>query len=178
MDAIDQLAADVTKLYKTLPQRVGVLAKRFVDQNFRLQAWQGSSIEAWARRKAIEKNQSQRALLIKSGRLRRATSYSSGTGYVLLRNNTPYAQIHNEGGTIAGTAAVGQHTRRAHTRNTRKGVQAVRDHSVRQHTRKMNTRIAKRQFMGDSPIFDQKLDSHILKALDNIEKQFIQNKKQ
>lgn len=176
MNAQDQLAQDLAKLYKALPARVAVLAKRFVDKNFRLQAWQGSSLQAWAQRKATEEG-ARRALLIKSGRLRRATTSTAGTGYALLRNNTPYAEIHNEGGLINKTAVVRSHRKRAHTRKSNKGVQQVAEHTVSSHQRRMNVRIPRRQFMGDSPMFDQHLDKYILKKMDEIEKDFINNNK-
>ncbi len=51
----------------------------------------------------------------------------------------PYAQIHNEGGTINKTVTVKAHSRK------RKG----RSENVKSHRRKMNTTLPKRQFIGE-----------------------------
>jgi phage gpG-like protein len=176
MNATEQLKQDLAKLYRSLPSKVGIIAKQFINQNFRLQAWQNSGIEPWARRKSIEKG-ARRSLLIKTGRLRRATTYSIGTGYVLMRNNTPYAPIHNDGGSISQSVMVKSHTRRAHSRRSRGGNQAVPQSSVASHQRNQRLTIPRRRFMGDSATFDQQLDKLILKELDKIEQAFINNKK-
>jgi phage gpG-like protein len=97
--------------------------------------------------------QSGRAILIKTGALRR----SLRIGYALPAQvrwaagsqDVPYAQIHNEGGTIKGSVSVG-----THSRQTKKAGSV----QVKGHTRSVNTRIPRRQFMGSSQKLMDRLD--------------------
>uniref|UniRef100_UPI001F46270F phage virion morphogenesis protein n=2 Tax=Flavobacteriaceae TaxID=49546 RepID=UPI001F46270F len=88
---------------------------------------------------------------------------SEGKYYVLIGTDVPYAQIHNEGGTIKATARV-----RAHSR-TRKGRnQPIK---VKAHTRQMNAKIPKRQFLGESAVLALRLENHMYdKVTDEIYK--------
>ena len=78
-----------------------------------------------------------RAILVQSGDLRRSVKTEVVGKSILLSTDVPYAQIHNEGGTIATTQSV-----RGHKRKTRKG-----NTDVSAHTRNVNTKMPQRQFM-------------------------------
>lgn len=74
---------------------------RFVGGNFSAQGYQGNSFTPWAARKKQRNKDIGRALLIQSGRLRRGwNSRVLRPGKVKIFNDVPYAEIHNNGGTI------------------------------------------------------------------------------
>lgn len=72
---------------------------RFIDDNFRLQGWQGASFRPW------EPNKKGTQILVRKGDLRRGFNYiNQGNGEILFFNNIVYAGIHNTGGVIAKRA--------------------------------------------------------------------------
>lgn len=124
-------------IYRTLPRIVGVEMKRYSDEAFRKQAWEGKS---WARRKprgnvvnrrSRQRNTSvargrtsfqynkwvlqdaNRSLLIKTGRLKRARRVRTFPDRVQMVTDIPYAKVHNEGGKVGrkkgGTMPARQH---------------------------------------------------------------------
>lgn len=173
---IDQLVRNLRNMYRKLPGRAGALAIRFVLENFRKQGWQaGAGALPWVPRKA-KQNGARRALLIKSGRLRRGWRYVPGQNFVTVLNDVPYAPVHNDGGTITGTQEVKEHSRRAHGRKARGRRQQVKETTVGKHTRTVNTRIPKRKMAGPSLEYNSRLDAMIRTDLDKIEKDFINAK--
>jgi phage gpG-like protein len=75
---------------------------------------------------------------------------SADESKIIVGSDVPYAQIHNDGGTINKSVTVKTHTVRQHSR-TRKGRnETVKEHKVQAHTRKMNTTIPQRRFLGAS----------------------------
>lgn len=118
-------------------------ARNFFDQSWSRKAFPTESgLQTWAPVMDRRKGGYKERPLVESGRLRRSlrTEVTPTGGRVFTE--VPYAQIHNEGGTITGSVYV-----RAHTYRTRSGKQAQR----RAHTRSVNTSIPQRQFMGHSP---------------------------
>lgn len=118
-----------------------------------------------------------RAILVGkgSGKLKRSIKDQGSSGYnVIVGSDMPYASAHNEG--FKGTVTVGAHkrdkkrnirvsssslkTRKTSTRNSR-----IRtgEGDVIAHTRKMN--LPKRQFMGNSPFLNKKIDRAIINHL-------------
>jgi phage gpG-like protein len=68
---------------------------RFIDDNFRLQGWQGAGFQKW------QKTKRGGTILVKTGALRRGFNYEiRGNGDVYFYNNIIYASIHNVGGNI------------------------------------------------------------------------------
>ena len=87
--------------------------------------------------------------MVRSGRLKRSIrKMSEGDYFVYVGTDVPYAQIHNEGGEINKTVSVRTHSR------TRKG----RTETVKSHRRKMNIKMPKRQFLGDSNALVKRLE--------------------
>jgi len=99
-----RLQAKANALRATLdkaPQRLANAALDYSYRAFRAQAWDG---KAWKPRKKTKGNEG-RAILIQSGRLRRSlriisTATAPGIIRITLGSDVPYAQIHNNGGTI------------------------------------------------------------------------------
>ncbi|CAL2079082.1 Phage virion morphogenesis family protein [Tenacibaculum dicentrarchi] len=143
-----------------MTSEAGVIAVNFSKDRFRQKNWVDTSQEKWTPRKRKRAG----SILVKSSRLKRSIrKISEGKYYVLIGTDVPYAQIHNEGGTIKATARV-----RAHSR-TRKGRnQPIK---VKAHTRQMNTKIPKRQFLGESAVLALRLENHMYdKVTDEIYK--------
>ncbi len=103
--------------------------------SFRGQGFADGSSKWKGRHKDTDKG---RATLVKSGDLRRSIKASvSGPRSITLSTDVPYAEIHNEGGTITAAQSV-----KSHARRTSKGTT-----TVKAHTRNVNTSMPQRQFM-------------------------------
>jgi phage gpG-like protein len=107
-------------LLKGLTQLAGGLAVTHFKQSWDIQRFNDQDSEPWPKRKqyqqyrrrgvtrngrtklietkAYKKNNTGRALLIKSGRLRRSIRITeAGIDYVKVGSDVPYAQVHNDG---------------------------------------------------------------------------------
>jgi phage gpG-like protein len=112
------LLASYKQLRQRLPSQAAIIAAGHFKDNFRRQgildngtviAWQPRKLKRYRQRGQTGKNSSRlkltaagkddrrRALLIESGRLRRAIQPSSDGDYAVVKNDTPYATAHNEG---------------------------------------------------------------------------------
>lgn len=155
---------DVKVQMRKLTQYAGTEALNFYKESFKRQGFIDERYEAWKERKAptnrkAARRTGKRAILVQTGRLRRSLRKRVINTTIEILTDVPYAQIHNEGGTIQGTATVRQHTRR-----TKLGVKS----NVTAHTRKVNMRIPKRQFMGESALLNKRFVFHferLLKAI-------------
>ncbi|MCT4613601.1 MAG: phage virion morphogenesis protein [Marinifilaceae bacterium] len=154
---------NLTKLYPKLPKHAGVLAVNFFKDRFRQQNWINHNTKPW---KARSRDINKRGILIKSGRLKRSIRVTKTTPEsVEIGTDVPYAQIHNEGGTINTVVKVSTHTRDAHTRKRKGRTEKVREHTVSSHSRKVNIRIPKRQFIGKSAVLEKQISRHIQAAI-------------
>ncbi|MDE5525683.1 phage virion morphogenesis protein [Elizabethkingia meningoseptica] len=134
--------------------QAGVIAVNFSKERFVQKNWLNESAETWQPRKRPGKG----SLMTVSGRLKRSIrKVKQGSYYVYIGTDVPYAQIHNEGGEINKTVTV-----RAHSRQRKNGRQ-----NVRTHTRKMNVKMPKRQFLGDSKTLARNIENHLSRMLDN-----------
>lgn len=142
------------------PGKAGNIGLRFVNGNFRAQGWQGVTFQRW------KENARKGTILIRKGRLRRGTKFTTQPGVARIYNDVPYASVHNRG--FSGTVQIKAHTRRMYEANrvatgrlTKTGkaqmktIHTIKGTSqVKAHSRKMN--IPKRQFMPedikDSPV--------------------------
>ncbi len=143
------------------PRIVGIEAKNFFKDNFNKQGFDDLGVEPWKERKTKDKNNKRdRAILVKSARLKKSIQYKLiGKGRVYVYSaDVPYAKIHNEGGTIQGTFNVRTHTR------TRRGKRT----EVKSHKRTVNTKIPKRQFMGNSKTLNLKIEKELKRRINKI----------
>lgn len=95
------LKKQVKRTIDQLPKKLGATAVRYVSDNFRKQGFDNKGITRWDRRAG--RKRAGRAILIKSGRLRRDIRVRRITKkYVVVgtSGNVKYAAIHNTGGTI------------------------------------------------------------------------------
>jgi phage gpG-like protein len=153
--------------YKKLPAEIATIAVNFSKDRFKEQAWLSETKEPWKPRKRPRKGKTGKTnnaqtLLVKTGRLKRSIRKISATeDRVIIGTDVPYAQIHNEGGTINTTATVKVHTVKEHPRKRRGRSERVKSHTVKAHQRKVNTKIPKRQFIGNSYTLQKRMLNHI-----------------
>ncbi len=158
---IGQMAQNVQELMRKLPALAGAEVLMTVDENFRSQSFFG---DPWEPRKDGDTG---RAILVKSGRLRRSFSLDVSRLQVIVRSDAPYAEIHNEGGLVDNVAAVPAHTRRRFSteevsapgaRKPRYVKSLIGKHQVQAHTRQLNHQMPQRQFLGDHPQLTERLN--------------------
>ena len=138
------------------PEIAAVEAVNFSKERFVQKNWLSRTREPWKKRSKEDRG----SLMVRSGRLKRSIRKIKVTpNSVTIGTDVPYARIHNEGGILNRTVNVRQHTR------TRKG----RAETVKMHRRKMNTKMPKRQFIGESAILlrriERLMEKEIKKAL-------------
>lgn len=133
------------------PTKAGNTALRFINGNFRAQGFQGTTFKKW---KATKRGGT---ILVKTGKLRSANYFTTQHGQVTLKNNMPYAKVHNEG--FKGTVSVKSHTRNKYSKTkvgtgkfTKTGKERTKtmtmktgSNTVKSHSRKMD--IPARQFV-------------------------------
>lgn len=157
-----------------LPYEVGVLMVAWSKDRFKYQNWIDTYPVNWQRRsrkpqwtnKGKAPNNTGRALLVKSGRLRRSIRIIQTTANsVTIGSDLPYAPVHNNGQRMRFVQSVKQYVR-MNKRNDLFNVQKVKDNKrstrikfvktaigisvVSAHTRKMNYKMPERRFMGES----------------------------
>jgi phage gpG-like protein len=111
------MAARFRAYRKALPKVASGMAKKHFEDNFRKQgAYTGSggTLEKWEPRKDNRRS-AGRAILVKTGRLRRGLRTAPSYNHARVVNNVPYAAIHNRGGALKGQA-------RAWSTNLRSGL--------------------------------------------------------
>lgn len=149
---IMQLEARMKRALIGLPQVMGNEALNFALDNFKKQGFQDSGFQKWRQRKDPTKwgpvKRPGRALLVDTARLRNSGRVFSLTPeQVGLIWDVPYAKTHNEGLSIGQIQTV-------------KGFTKKSGQNVKAHTRKINQKIHKRQFIGESTILRQLVLRH------------------
>ncbi|MBS2100696.1 phage virion morphogenesis protein [Carboxylicivirga linearis] len=144
---LDRVSTAVTKL----PQVAATEAVNFSKERFRAQNWVDINTEPWKKRKPVRgesKRTAGRAVLVKSGRLRRSIRKVSVTAEkAVIGTDVPYAEAHNNGFRGRVIQSV-----RSHTRRTMRG-----EVNVRAHSRTINQNIPRRRFIGTSATLDRRL---------------------
>ncbi|MCP1997287.1 phage virion morphogenesis protein [Flavobacterium sp. HSC-61S13] len=145
---------------RTLPAIIGEEVVNFSLLSFEQEAWSGNNQEVWPKRKNPNKwgkpDETDRALLVKSGKLKRSirvTRIVNNTVWVGAGGvDIPYARVHNYG----FRGRVDQNVRE-HTRTNKKTGGKI---NVKAFERVINQNIPKRQFIGaeaDSPYLKARL---------------------
>lgn len=170
--ALNQKAKEVEQYAQAkFPTMAGNTTLRFIDGNFRAQGYQGATFKKWKKSKGTT--------LVKSGRLRSATYYTTQSGQATIKNNMPYAKVHNEG--FKGTISIKAHTRNQYSKTqigtgkfTKKGKERKKtmtyksgESQVKAHTRKVN--LPQRQFIptkdNPSPVLNNAINREMTKDL-------------
>lgn len=165
----DQLVNRVAGAIGAIPRRAGVLAVNFSKDRFRHQGWFDRAPEPWAKRKKGwgKAERPGRAILVKSGRLRRSIRVvSTSPDRVVIGTDVPYAKAHNEGFEGSVKQNVRAHERRKYgkiqstsietrKRSGRRGV--VGTVQVKAHSRTIDQKIPERRFIGNSALLESQL---------------------
>lgn len=151
------------KLRNTWRKMAEVEAVNFSKERFVRKNWVDSKRQPWDAwsKSYAESDRHGASLLIgkKSGRLKRSIRKLRGTATtVVIGTDVPYAEIHNEGGTINKSTRV-----RAH-RRTRKGKTTY----VQAHSRKMNLTMPQRRFIGESALLSRRMERKLQKEMNKI----------
>lgn len=164
---------------RTLPIKVGDTAILFIKSRFREQAWADTATQPWRVRKYNGKNSRGRALLVKSGRLRRSFRIIRvSPNSVTVGSDVPYAAIHNDG--FRGQVTVAAHTRTkwkktrvatgelTATGRQRMATLTSADGSSEVAAHKRNVNMPRRRMIGKSRVLDKQvtrlISATILKA--------------
>lgn len=154
----------VSSTYKRIPTEVATIAVNFSKERFREQAWLDKTKHPWKPRRKARKGGKKRSqtLLVDTGRLKRSIrKIYVDQNRVIIGTDVPYAQIHNDGGTIKETVTVKTHNRKEHVRKRAGRAEIVKAHTVNSHTRKMNVKIPARRFIGNSYTLERRIYLHI-----------------
>ena len=175
--ALQRKSADL-KTYTEVhfPAKAGKIALRFVNGNFRAQGFQGASFKKWKTTKRGG------TILVKTGKLRAATYYTTQVGQATVQNHMPYAKAHNEG--FSGNVIVKAHTRNKYSKTkigtgkfTKTGKERQKtvtmktgQNTVKSHSRKVN--IAQRQFAptatNPSPVLNNAISREVARDINQI----------
>jgi len=160
------------------PSKAGNIALRFVNGNFRAQGFQGTSFKKWKSKKKGG------TILVKSGKLRAGTYYTTQPGQFTIKNDLPYAKVHNEG--FKGQMSVKGHSRNKYSKTkvgtgkfTKTGKERTRtmtmktgQSGVKGHSRTVN--MPQRQFIpttkSPSPVLNKAILREVVKDIDQIMK--------
>lgn len=159
---------------KKLPRRVAVVIENFSKERFREQSWKSTTVEPWKKRKHDKATDNGRAILVKSGRLRRSIKARAVGFDITESSDVPYAEAHNDGFSGDVSETVSSHSRKSYkrksyTRSDGRVVDAVdvNAHQVGQFTRKRNLNLPKRQFIGQSASLDKVITDIIEQEISN-----------
>jgi phage gpG-like protein len=134
----------------------------FVMSNFQKQGFTDSGFTPWQKRK--NNADPGRAILVKSGALMKSVKITeSKPDRVVLSATAKHAQIHNEGGTI--NIPINDQMRKFFWimyKRTKEGKWKGMALTKKSH---FNTRIPKRQFMGESKSFDTHIENLFFKKI-------------
>lgn len=146
----DALESFFTDEIKTI---IGVEAIKFYKTRFDVMAWESPWQPLAESTKKRKKNKDR--ILHEDGVLKDGFGWEPIPEGVLVYNETHYAEIHNEGGTIKGVFQVNDHFRKTKYGRV----------NVRAHSRNVNTEIPQRQFMGFHPELIEHLENEISKRI-------------
>lgn len=167
---------EMRRMFHNLPRIIGRMAVNFYVQSFRRSGFIDQRYERWPARKPAYDNGRKRrggnrALLIQSGRLRRSIRVVRMTNKsVTVGSDVPYAQIHNEGGTIRHPGGTPYIVIKGKVRFIRKTT-ATRRANAGQYVKRTKPHMIampKRQFMGQSDVLNQRIMLNIKHAIEKI----------
>lgn len=173
--AIKAVEQAIRRAVPQLPLIMGNEAVNYVLDNFRAQGYIDGGVHNWPGRKNDVRAKG-RALLVRSGRLRRSIRITALTAdSATIGSDVPYAKAHNEG--FRGTVQVRAHNRRIISRRrvgtgkyTKKGKERTQIQEsvkktvlVRAHPMKMNT--PQRRFIGPAKELYQRVGNAVTNHL-------------
>ena len=204
------MASDVSKLIRAveklsksieeevddrLPRKLGVLAVQHFKQNFRDSGFRNGGLQPWKRslrEVSGDKRASSRYKTLTSARnhLMNSTESVIGKGYVSIVNSVPYANIHNDGGTVHQNIPISSDMRKfawamffksAGIRKGKKSKGATSQENLspealkwrglaltKKSTLSRSIKIPKRQFIGESQELTELVTNEIEQTIDKV----------
>lgn len=171
-EPLKRLEEAVKEASPVILRKMGTHAVNFAHENFEKEGFQGASFEPWAPRKKETRKTKGKKILTNTAQLRNNTHFNIEGDSVVIRNNVPYAKIHNEGGTI-------DHPERSQVMNFKRGrggklklgkIQTLsqRNKIVAQAKATVgahSTSMVKRQFIGYSPVLNKRIEPMIIQEV-------------
>ena len=168
-EGIKLLTKQVRGALLRAPLLAGNEAVNFTLDNFKRQGFLGNTFEPWKTRKVgwVKDKRKGRAILVDTGRLRRSIRITKlNQDSVTIGSDVKYARAHNEGASIGVIQSVKAFKRnrtyldevsapRAKKQKWERSV--IGQSNVKAHTRRINVRIPKRQFIGNSPYLNARI---------------------
>ncbi len=157
----------ISDVFSNLPTWAGNAALNFYKDSWRRQGFIDTSFKRWPKRKK-EGGSKDRAILVKSGQLRRSLRLRVGTTWFEVYSEVPYAKAHNEGATITQTVTPRQ--RRYFWAMHYKAKKVGKSDEAGQWramalSETITIKIPRRQFMGQSNFMERRIVANVERAL-------------
>lgn len=199
---VEQLKQKVeVELNDRLPRKVGVIAVQHFRQNFRDSGFMDGGLKPWQKSKrelSGKKDASSRYKTLTSARnhLMSSTQAVAGRAQVSIENPVPYAQLHNEGGSLStnptitpqmrkfawamvyklsgkrrGKGGKGKKRRKTKKKEAPLSEEAQKWKALALTKKKrlnIKVKMPKRQFMGESKELTEKVNKEIMNAIEKI----------
>lgn len=166
----DQVIKKLEQAKSSLPKVLANDTKKFFLASWQKQGWDNGGVKAWSPRKYNKNKRSAgRAILVKSGALRRAVNASLKSATfdsIKFSVDLPYAQIHNEGGVInkGSSIKVIHFSKKGKFSKNNKRANYAQKVNIGSH----DINMPKRQYMGDSASLRRIQKEKIQKSIDKI----------
>jgi phage gpG-like protein len=93
---LQRITTAIERIKPDLVDAIGVEALKFIDDNFRLQGYQGRTFIPWAIQQKPNKPRPHKVLIL-TATLRRSFIKTDGPDYTTISTDSVYARAHNEG---------------------------------------------------------------------------------
>jgi phage gpG-like protein len=93
---LQRIEAAIVAIKPTLIDAIGVEGLKFIDDNFRMQGYQGRSFIPWKIQQNPNKPRPHKILIL-NATLRRSFTKTDGPDSTTISTDIPYARVHNEG---------------------------------------------------------------------------------
>lgn len=158
---------------RTLPIKIGRIAKNHIQENFRKGGFQNNGLKPWKRKKHNDKYS---PLMSSRQHLYGSIQYKPNKAQVTVGTNLPYADIHNDGGQIIVTARMKRFFWAKHRETNGNSWKKTKNNdnfwkALALKPVGATIKIPKRQFIGESKELNTQIADLIEKEINNILKQ-------
>jgi phage gpG-like protein len=160
-----QQAADF--LQNDIMDIIGIESINHFKQSFEDEGFTGASLEKWESRSSKRLTRNEQKTLSDSGELVEAMEYRVNGNEMIITNDKPYAEIHNEGGEITVTPKMRSFFIFKHYEALELGNYDVSDMWQAMFFSDV-LKIPKRQFIGESELLNTNIMEKIVRELDRI----------
>jgi phage gpG-like protein len=170
----DELKRKIQQAMKMIendvPEIIGVEGINHFKDSFQNEGFTDKNLEKWKSRKTKRMSRNDQKVLSDSGELADSIEYRIEGNAVVFFTDKPYAQIHNEGGTITVTDQMRRFFWAKHYEASEAEQEDIANQWLGMALSE-TLKIEKRQFIGDSAQLFLKIDAKVIRELDKIFKQ-------